>query len=69
MKGDENGGAWGTYGGKDKCVQDFDEEIQGKGTTVNTLTRSKWYNIKINLTETGWWGLIWLIDSENWRIF
>ena len=56
------GGACGTFGGVESCVQGFGGEPKGKGPLERP--RLRWEdNIKMDLQEVGcggWTGLIWL---------
>jgi hypothetical protein len=55
------GGAYSTYGGKERCIQDFGWETEGRPPLGRP--RRRWVdNIKMDLQEVGWaWtGLSWL---------
>jgi len=56
------GGACGTYGGEEKCVQGFGGETRGKETTWKTGLGWKIILKLIFKTwnEEAWTGLIWL---------
>ena len=45
-------GAWGTYGGQEKCLSDFGGETWGKDLLGNLGVE-----IKMFFTEVGWEGL------------
>jgi hypothetical protein len=63
------GGAWGTYGEEERCIQGFSGEILCKMTTWNMLARMR-SNIKSDPKETGWDITGWINlakDKERWQ--
>jgi hypothetical protein len=63
------GGACGTYGGQERCIQGFGGEILCKMTTWNMLA---WMssNIKIDPKETRWDVTDWINlaqDKDRWQ--
>jgi len=65
------GGAHNTYGGKDRRIQGFGGETEGKRSLGRP--RRKWEdNIKMNLQEVGCGAMDWIElaqDRESWRAF
>jgi hypothetical protein len=59
FKENKIGKACGTYGGKERFIQDFGEETLSKMTTWKTLAHMGG-NIKINLKEIGWKAMDWI---------
>jgi hypothetical protein len=64
--------ACGTYGGEERCVQDFSRETLGKVTTWKTQAKMELY-IKTNLQKIRWSGLLDKIglvqDRYKWQAF
>jgi hypothetical protein len=59
MKKNEMGGSYSIYGGKERCIQGFGEELEGNRPLERI--RPTWEdNIKIDLQELGWWGGAWI---------
>jgi len=62
MKKNEMGGSYSIYGGQERCIHGFGEELEGNKPLGRI--RCTWeYNIKRDLQEVGWgraWiGLLW----------
>jgi hypothetical protein len=56
IKANETGGACGSYGGGEKCMQDLMGKFEGRRPFGRP--RSRWeYNIKMNLKQDGERGL------------
>jgi hypothetical protein len=61
IKKNEVGGACSTYGGGERCIQDFGGETWPEGRKPLEILRRRWEdNIKMDLQEVGWGhGLDW----------
>jgi len=66
------GGACGTYGGEERCVQGFGGETRGKKRQFGSL-RHRWEdNIKMDLYDVEWGGMDWIElakDRNMWLAF
>jgi hypothetical protein len=64
MKKNEMGGACGTYGGQERCIQGFDGEPDGKSPLGRP--RRRWENnIIIDLQEVGCGGMNWIDLAQH----
>ena len=72
IKKNEMGGACGTYGGEERCVQGFGGETRGKKRQFGSL-RHRWEdNIKMDLYDVEWGGMDWIElakDRNMWLAF
>jgi hypothetical protein len=62
------GGACGTYGRQERCIQGLVERPDGRPIE---RPRRRWEdNIKMNFQEVGWGGMDWIDlaqDRDRWR--
>ena len=65
------GGACGTCGGDDNCIQGYDGETQGN--TLLGISRRKWEDtVKMDVKEMRWDTVHWIRlakDRAKWRAF